>query len=86
MPKSCSKWRDRFTANQKIQLSEQQQQGVEMAAYSRVMVLTSGPGIGKTFTTDTIVSLWKAMVKSIALAAPSGRAAQVHRWKERSLF
>ncbi|MFN6567962.1 ATP-dependent RecD-like DNA helicase [Dendronalium sp. ChiSLP03b] len=69
-------WLERFTLAQKIQLSEQQQQAVEMAAYSRVMILTGGPGVGKTFTTYTIVQLWKAMGKSIALAAPTGRAAQ----------
>ncbi|MCC2692858.1 ATP-dependent RecD-like DNA helicase [Nodularia sp. LEGE 04288] len=69
-------WIERFTASHKIQLSQQQQKSVEMAAYSPVMVLTGGPGVGKTFTTHTIVSLWKAMGKSIALAAPTGRAAQ----------
>jgi exodeoxyribonuclease V alpha subunit len=40
------------------------------------MILTGGPGTGKTFTTRTIVALWKAMGKSIGLAAPTGRAAQ----------
>lgn len=69
-------WIERFTTSRKIQLSPQQQQAVEKAAYSPVMVLTGGPGVGKTFTTHTIVSLWKAMGKSIALAAPTGRAAQ----------
>ncbi|RCJ41998.1 exodeoxyribonuclease V subunit alpha [Nostoc minutum NIES-26] len=69
-------WIERFTTSRKIQLSPQQQQAVEMAAYSPIMVLTGGPGVGKTFTTHTIVSLWKAMGKSIALAAPTGRAAQ----------
>ncbi len=69
-------WIERFTKSRKIQLSEQQRQAVEMAAYSRVMILTGGPGCGKTFTTHTIVSLWQAMGKSIALAAPTGRAAQ----------
>jgi exodeoxyribonuclease V alpha subunit len=69
-------WIERFTASRGIELSQQQQQAVEMAASSRVMVLTGGPGCGKTFTTHTIVSLWKAMGKSIALAAPTGRAAQ----------
>jgi exodeoxyribonuclease V alpha subunit len=39
-------------------------------------VLTGGPGCGKTFTTKTIVALWKAMGKSILLATPTGRAAQ----------
>ncbi|MBD2416032.1 exodeoxyribonuclease V subunit alpha [Nostoc calcicola FACHB-389] len=69
-------WIDRFTASRKIQLSEQQRLAVETAAYSKIMILTGGPGVGKTFTTHTIVSLWKAMGKSIALAAPTGRAAQ----------
>ena len=69
-------WIERFTQSRGIELSEQQQQAVEMAAFSRVMILTGGPGCGKTFTTHTIVSLWKAMGKSIGLAAPTGRAAQ----------
>ncbi|WP_071192005.1 ATP-dependent RecD-like DNA helicase [Trichormus sp. NMC-1] len=69
-------WLERFTQTQKIELSQQQQEAVEMAAYSPMMILTGGPGVGKTFTTHTIVSLWKAMGKSIALAAPTGRAAQ----------
>lgn len=69
-------WIERFTASRGIELSPQQRQAVEIAASSRVMILTGGPGCGKTFTTHTIVSLWKAMGKSIALAAPTGRAAQ----------
>ncbi|MFN6455946.1 MAG: ATP-dependent RecD-like DNA helicase [Nostoc sp. EfeVER01] len=69
-------WIERFTASRKIQLSQQQRQAVETAAYSKIMILTGGPGVGKTFTTHTIVSLWKAMGKSIAMAAPTGRAAQ----------
>ncbi|ELR97404.1 ATP-dependent RecD-like DNA helicase [Gloeocapsa sp. PCC 73106] len=47
-----------------------------MAASQTVMILTGGPGCGKTFTTKTIVALWKAMGKKIGLAAPTGRAAQ----------
>ncbi|AFZ61213.1 ATP-dependent RecD-like DNA helicase [Anabaena cylindrica FACHB-243] len=69
-------WLERFTATQKIELSPRQQFAVETAAYSPIMILTGGPGVGKTFTTHAIVSLWKAMGKSIALAAPTGRAAQ----------
>ncbi|HEY9672044.1 MAG TPA: ATP-dependent RecD-like DNA helicase [Waterburya sp.] len=70
------RWLMRFREKTGIELSEQQQQAVEMAASERVLVLTGGPGCGKTFTTRTIVALWKAMGKSIALAAPTGRAAQ----------
>lgn len=69
-------WIERFTRSKGIELSPQQQQAVEMAASLRVMILTGGPGTGKTFCTRTIVALWKAMGKSIALASPTGRAAQ----------
>jgi exodeoxyribonuclease V alpha subunit len=71
-----SAWIDRYTAATGMQLSPQQRQAVEMAASERVLILTGGPGVGKTFVTRTIVALWKAMGKSIALASPTGRAAQ----------
>ncbi|PSB27181.1 ATP-dependent RecD-like DNA helicase [Stenomitos frigidus ULC18] len=70
------RWIDRFMAKTGMPLSLQQRQAVEMAASHRVLILTGGPGCGKTFTTRTIVALWKAMGKSIALASPTGRAAQ----------
>ena len=70
------RWLDRFTEQMNLQLSEQQRQAVRLAASHRVLILTGGPGTGKTFTTRTIVALWKAMGLSIALASPTGRAAQ----------
>ncbi|KAI9132800.1 ATP-dependent RecD-like DNA helicase [Acaryochloris sp. CCMEE 5410] len=70
------RWLDRFMAQTGVNLSEQQQQAVELAASQRVVILTGGPGTGKTFTTRTIVALWKAMGKEIVLASPTGRAAQ----------
>ena len=69
-------WLARFMAQADVQLSPQQQQAVELAASQRVLILTGGPGTGKTFTTRTIVALWKAMGKEIVLASPTGRAAQ----------
>lgn len=69
-------WINRFTASNQIQLSSQQLQAVETAALEKVMILTGGPGTGKTFTVRTIVTLWKAMGKKIACAAPTGRAAK----------
>ncbi|HEY9884684.1 MAG TPA: AAA family ATPase, partial [Thermosynechococcaceae cyanobacterium] len=70
------RWLDRFVETTGTPLSEQQRHAVTMAASQRVLILTGGPGCGKTFTTRTIVALWKAMGKSIALASPTGRAAQ----------
>ena len=70
------RWIDRYTEKRDITLSEEQRQAVELAVSSRLLVLTGGPGCGKTFTTKTVVDLWRAMGKSILLAAPTGRAAQ----------
>jgi exodeoxyribonuclease V alpha subunit len=70
------RWIERFVAQTGMLLSDQQRQAVEMAASHRILILTGGPGTGKTFTTRTIVALWKAMGKNIALASPTGRAAQ----------
>lgn len=70
------RWVDTFTQKREITISTEQRRAVELAASSRLLVLTGGPGCGKTFTTRTIVALWRAMGKSILLAAPTGRAAQ----------
>ncbi len=70
------RWTLRYTEKRGITLSEEQRRAVELATSSRLLVLTGGPGCGKTFTTKTIVDLWRAMGKSILLAAPIGRAAQ----------
>ena len=69
-------WLERVAEKTNLKLSDEQQQAVETAATSRIAILTGGPGTGKTFTTRTIVALWQAMGKTIALAAPTGRAAQ----------
>ena len=69
-------WINRYTTSRKIELSSQQYLAVLKAASSKLMILTGNPGTGKTFVTDTIVKLWKAMGRKIACAAPTGRAAK----------
>lgn len=70
------RWMERFTVNSGMTLSEEQKQAVRMAATHRLLILTGGPGVGKSFTCRTIVALWKAMGKTVVLASPTGRAAQ----------
>ena len=70
------RWIERFIEHTGMPLSEEQRLAVELAAQHRICILTGGPGTGKTFTTRTIVALWKAMGKELALASPTGRAAQ----------
>lgn len=69
-------WITGYLEQHGMTLSVKQRQAVELAAQERVLILTGGPGTGKTFTTRTIVAMWQAMGKRIALAAPTGRAAQ----------
>ncbi|MEM8604206.1 MAG: ATP-dependent RecD-like DNA helicase, partial [Cyanobacteria bacterium P01_H01_bin.121] len=70
------RWLERFTTKNQLQLAEHQAQAVKLAAAKRILILTGGPGTGKTFTTRTIVALWQAMGKHVLLASPTGRAAQ----------
>ncbi len=44
------RWIDMFTQKRGITLSTEQRRAVELAASSRLLVLTGGPGCGKTFT------------------------------------
>ncbi len=53
-----------------------QEEAIRTAARSRVMVLTGGPGTGKTTTTQGIISLFLACHRRVLLAAPTGRAAK----------
>jgi len=69
-------WLDRFAEKRGVELSEQQRRAIHLATASRVMILTGGPGTGKTFTLRAMVELFYAMRKTVALASPTGRAAQ----------
>lgn len=55
---------------------EVQADAIRQAATSKVMVLTGGPGTGKTTTTHGIIAAYKAYGLNILLAAPTGRAAK----------
>lgn len=55
---------------------EVQANAIRQAAVSKVMVLTGGPGTGKTTTTQGIIAAFRAYGLKILLAAPTGRAAQ----------
>lgn len=59
-----------------IVYDEVQQTAIQKALDSKVMVLTGGPGTGKTTTTQGIIAAFKARHMRILLAAPTGRAAK----------
>ena len=59
-----------------IEYDEVQVAAIKQAVNSKVMVLTGGPGTGKTTTTQGIIAALKEMGLKIMLAAPTGRAAK----------
>lgn len=67
---------DRIQAEQGIVYAPQQRQAVELAAASQVMLLTGGPGTGKTTSLRGVLALFDQLGLETALAAPTGRAAK----------
>ena len=59
-----------------IVYDEVQIAAIKQAVDTKVMVLTGGPGTGKTTTTQGIIAAFKTMGLRILLAAPTGRAAK----------
>ena len=65
-----------LTAETGIEYDEVQLAAIRQAATSKVMVLTGGPGTGKTTTTQGIIAALKKAGLRVLLAAPTGRAAK----------
>lgn len=61
---------------QHITYDEVQLEAIRAAVSSKIMVLTGGPGTGKTTTTMGIIAAYRAAGCRIVLAAPTGRAAK----------
>lgn len=59
-----------------IKYEEMQRAAIKTAISKGIMVLTGGPGTGKTTTLNAIIKILKSKGLSIGLAAPTGRAAK----------
>ena len=59
-----------------IQLDLQQKAAVEKAMTEGILIVTGGPGTGKTTTINLMIQSFEMMDMEIALAAPTGRAAK----------
>ena len=62
--------------DQSIELALEQQEAVIKAAQAKILVVTGGPGTGKTTIINTIIKLFATQNARILLAAPTGRAAR----------
>ena len=67
---------DKVLGQLNITLAPEQEEAVRTAARSKVMVLTGGPGTGKTTIINAIIKVFDEVRAKILLAAPTGRAAK----------
>src|SRR5499433_1232417 len=66
-------WVDKRT---KLELAESQQEAIRVALGSKAVVITGGPGVGKTTLVNSLLKILLAKAVAIALCAPTGRAAK----------
>ncbi|KPJ67231.1 MAG: recombinase RecD [Coxiella sp. DG_40] len=66
-------WVEKITA---LRLSTSQRQAIIQAVKSKVMIITGGPGVGKTTIVNSILKIVRAKGASVSLCAPTGRAAK----------
>ena len=59
-----------------IKYAELQKKAIDTALSKGILILTGGPGTGKTTTLNAIISILRKNGLKVALAAPTGRAAQ----------
>ena len=67
---------DEIGREQGIEYAPLQRRAVELAAEEELLILTGGPGTGKTTTVRAILNLFERMGLRVRLAAPTGRAAK----------
>ena len=67
---------DKIEKKYKIQYAELQKKAIVTAVNKGVLILTGGPGTGKTTTLNGIIDMFEKDFLDIALCAPTGRAAQ----------
>ncbi len=59
-----------------MELSDKQQEAIEMINANNVCIITGGPGTGKTTIIKAIINLYEKEGKKVVLCAPTGRAAK----------
>ena len=68
--------RESISADGDVELSEEQKRAVTECLAGNVTIITGGPGTGKTTIIRTLVRIFDFAGMSVALAAPTGRAAK----------
>ena len=75
-PARLERYLEQAAVSSGLQYSEQQTQAIRDAATSGLLLITGGPGTGKTTILNGILGLYAQMGLRCVLAAPTGRAAK----------
>ena len=75
-PRNLEKMIERISDENGIEYAEKQVEAITAAATCQLMILTGGPGTGKTTTLAGMLSLFDRLGLKTQLAAPTGRAAK----------
>lgn len=66
----------RIEKDESIEFANKQKEAIKEAIENGVLIVTGGPGTGKTTTINSIIQLFEGQNLTISLAAPTGRAAK----------
>ncbi len=72
-PDRALPWVERKTG---LKLAESQKEAIRLALRSKILVITGGPGVGKTTIVNSILHILDAKSVDLLLCAPTGRAAK----------
>jgi exodeoxyribonuclease V alpha subunit len=72
-PAKALPWIERRTD---LTLAETQKAAIRLALTAKVLVITGGPGVGKTTIVNAILRIWAVKAAKLLLCAPTGRAAK----------
>lgn len=72
-PDKALRW---VRSNLGFELAELQKQAVRQALTAKIMVVTGGPGVGKTTLVKALIRMFQARKLTVRMAAPTGRAAK----------